>query len=196
MAAPDDIDPVKVRDSLNVMCGPSISVHRSSIVRDDFNARFDARSRTYLYAILEGREPDPFLAPTTLHHVEPLDLVAMKEAAGHLLGPHDFASFGRPPSPGGSTERILYRLAVSRQGKVVRIEARANAFIQQMVRSLVGTLIQVGEGRRSPSEMPDVLAACDRGAAGPVVPPQGLCLVAVEYDDGWAVPPSLAAPVA
>ena len=196
MIAPEDTDPVKVRDSLNVMCGPSISVHRSAIVPDDFNARFDARSRTYVYAILEGREPDPFLAATTLHHAEPLDLHSMNEAAGHLLGPHDFASFGRPPSPGGSTERILFRLAASRKGRVVRVEARANAFIQQMVRSLVGTLVQVGEGRLSPSVMPEVLAARDRAAAGPVAPPQGLCLVAVEYDGEWAVPPSLGAPVA
>ena len=68
----------------------------------------------------------------------------------------------------------------------MRIKARANAFIQQMVRSLVGTLVQVGEGKTSPATMPAILEARDRAAAGPVAPPHGLCLVSVEYDEGWS----------
>lgn len=184
---PDDLDPVKVRDSLNAMCGPAIAIQGCTQVSGDFNARFSARSRTYVYALLEGALPDPFLARTTLYHPEPLDLGAMNEAAGHLIGPHDFSSFGRVP-PEQSAERVLYELAGRRSGTIVRIKARANAFLQQMVRSLVGTLVQVGEGRRSPEEMSAILAARDRTAAGPVVPPHGLCLVAVEYDEGWSRP--------
>ena len=188
--APDDLDQVKVRDSLNAMLAPAIAIHECRAVPDDFHARFSARSRTYVYAILESRIPDPFLARTSLFHPEPLDLGAMNEAAGHLAGPHDFSSFGRIPE-GQSAERVLYELSCRRTGSVLRVTARANAFIQQMVRSLVGTLVQVGEGRRSPDEMPATLGAMDRSVAGPVAPPHGLCLVSVEYDDGWSRAPQL-----
>ncbi|MGH2757889.1 MAG: tRNA pseudouridine(38-40) synthase TruA [Actinomycetota bacterium] len=183
--APDDLDPVKVRDSLNGMLSPSIAVASCAPAHADFHARFSARSRTYVYAVLEGDLPDPFLAPTTLYHPEPLDLSSMNEAAGHLTGPQDFSSFGRVPED-QSAERVMYELSVRRSGRILRVKARANAFIHQMVRSLVGTLLQVGEGRRSPEDIPGIVAARDRAAAGPVAPPQGLCLVAVEYDDGWS----------
>jgi tRNA pseudouridine38-40 synthase len=169
------------------MLGPAISISRCGFVPDDFSARFSARSRCYVYAILESPIPDPFRAPTSLWHRRPLDLDAMNEAAGHLVGPHDFSSFGRV-ADGATAERNLFELRCTRVGDVIKIRARANAFIQQMVRSLVGTLVYVGESRRSPDEMPAILEARDRSRAGPVAPPHGLCLVAVEYDDGWSGP--------
>jgi tRNA pseudouridine38-40 synthase len=186
--APDDADPDKIRDSLNSMLSPDIAVAAARRVEDDFHARFSARSRTYVYAILEGLVPDPFLADTTWWHPEPLDLDLIGEAAGHLLGPHDFTSFGRLSEPDASGERVLYELRAAREGRLVRIKVRANAFIQQMVRSLVGTLVQVGEGKRDPGDIPQILEARDRAAAGPVAPPHGLCLVSVEYDAGWSRP--------
>jgi tRNA pseudouridine38-40 synthase len=186
--APDGLDLDKVRDAINVMCGPSIGVHSCRKASPDFSARFSARSRTYVYAVCEGPVLDPFFAATTLYHRERLDLAAMNEAAAHLLGPHDFSSFGRVRETGASTERNLFELYCERDGTMVRMRARANAFIQQMVRSIVGTLMQVGEGARTPDSMGEVLGAHDRGAAGPVAPPHGLCLVAVEYDEGWGVP--------
>jgi tRNA pseudouridine38-40 synthase len=185
--APDDLDETKLRDSLNSMLSPSIAVTSVTRVEDDFHARFSALSRMYVYAVLVGDTPDPFLAGTTLYHPEPLDTEAMNEAAGSLTGQHDFSSFGRVPE-GGSAERLLYELKCWRSGSVLRIRARANAFIQQMVRSLVGTLMYVGEGRRRPDEMQSILEAKDRSAAGPVAPPHGLCLVSVEYDGGWSRP--------
>ena len=184
----DGIDLGKLRTALNGMCGPSIAVALCRQMPEGWHARFSARSRTYVYAVLEGDIPDPFLARTTLHHPGRLDLDAMNEAAGHLAGEHDFASFGRVPEPGGTSVRTLYELGCGRAGRVVRIRARANAFIQQMVRSLVGTLVQVGEGRRSPDEIVRTLEARDRAAAGPVSAPHGLCLVSVEYDEGWSRP--------
>jgi tRNA pseudouridine38-40 synthase len=186
--APDDADLVKVRDALNAMLRPSIAISACTEAPQGWHARHDARSRTYVYAVLRSETPDPFLARTTLYHPEPLDLAAMQEAAGHLVGDHDFASFGRVPEPGMSTTRTLFELAVVQTADLIRIRARANSFIQQMVRSLVGTLLQVGEGRRGPDDMVAVLAARDRAAAGPVAAPHGLCLVAVEYDAGWSVP--------
>jgi tRNA pseudouridine38-40 synthase len=186
--APEDLDPIKTRDAVNAMCGPSIVLTACTPAPEGWHARFSARSRTYVYAILDADVPDPFLARTTSHHPRHLDVDAMNEAAGHLLGPHDFSSFGRVSEPGASAERVLYELRCRRDGDLVRIKARANAFISQMVRSLVGTLVQVGDGRRTPDEMRDVLEAGDRATAGPVAAPQGLCLVAVEYDEGWSRP--------
>ena len=185
---PDDADVERLMASLNSICGPSIVVHSCRRAPDEFNARFDARSRTYVYAIHTGALADPWLALTSWHHPGPLDVDAMAEAAGHLLGRRDFSSFGRLPSPEASAERTLYELACSIAGSIVRVTARADAFIQQMVRSLVGTLATVGEGKMQPGDLPSVLAARDRGAAGPVAPPHGLCLVSVEYDDGWSQP--------
>ena len=112
----------------------------------------------------------------------------MNEGAGHLLGNHDFSSFGRVREEGASSVRTLFELTTARTGRVVRVTSRANAYIQQMVRSLIGTLVQVGEGKRLPSDVPGILAARDRSMAGPVAPPHGLCLVSVEYDEGWSRP--------
>jgi tRNA pseudouridine38-40 synthase len=184
----DGIDLVKLRAALNGMCGPAIAVTSCREAAEGWHARFSARSRTYVYAVLEGEVPDPFLARTTLHHPRPLDVDAMNEAAGHLAGPHDFSSFGRVSDRGAAAERVLFELVCRRTGRIVRVRARANAFIQQMVRSLVGTLMEVGVAKRSPGDMPALLEARDRAVAGPVAPPQGLCLVSVEYDDGWSRP--------
>lgn len=184
----DDVDLGRLRDTLNAMLAPSIAVWTVAAASDDFSARFSARSRTYVYAILTGSVPDPFLARTTLYHPADLDVAAMNEAAGHLVGPNDFSSFGRVPEPDAPAERLLFELRCSREGRLIRVRARANSFIQQMVRSLVGTLLQVGEGKTDPSELPLILQARDRSAAGPVVAPHGLCLVSVEYDDGWKAP--------
>lgn len=185
---PDDLDVVRLRTALNGMLAPAISVWSLSAAAEDFHARFSARSRTYVYAILQGDVPDPFLASTTLFHPETLDVASMNEAAGHLVGDHDFSSFGRVPDSDASAQRNLFELRCTRDGSLIRIRARANAFIQQMVRSLVGTLVQVGEGRRSPDGMPGALEARDRAAAGPVAAPHGLCLVSVEYDAAWKAP--------
>jgi tRNA pseudouridine38-40 synthase len=185
--APDDIDPVKLRDSLNSMLSPWIAVGSCNAAHPDFHARFSARSRTYMYAILEGEIPSPFLASTTLYHPEPLDVGLMNEAGGYLVGEHDFSSFGRVEE-NQSAVRNLFELRTWRDDRLVKIRARANSFIQQMVRSLVGTLVQVGEGRRQVEEVIDILSARDRAMAGPVAPPHGLCLVSVEYDEGWSRP--------
>lgn len=187
--APDDCEPQRVLAALNRMCGPAIAVHDCRPVPQDFHARFSARSRTYVYAILTGAVHDPWLSTTALHHPGALDVRAMNEASGHLVGEHDFRSFGRVPDADASSTRLLYELSCRVDGDVIRVRARANAFLQQMVRSLIGTLVLVGEGRRSPDDIVGILGARDRAAAGPVAPPHGLCLVAVEYDSGWSTPP-------
>ena len=183
----DDIDLDRLRAGLNSVLGGRIAVRSCRTADSDFNARFSARSRLYVYAILQSEFPHPFLARTSLWHRRPLLMEAMNEAAGHLVGEHDFSSFGRV-APGAASRRTLFELSCSRSGSIIKIRARANAFIQQMVRSLVGTLVQVGEGKRNPDEIAAVLEGRDRSMAGPVAPPHGLCLVSVEYDDGWSRP--------
>jgi tRNA pseudouridine38-40 synthase len=185
--APDDLVVERLLGSLNSLCAPSIGVSSVAVMPDGWHARFSAVSRTYIYAIDEGF-PHPFRTGTTWQLPGSMDVDAMAEAAGHLVGDHDFSSFGRVPDPTASAVRNLFELKVWREGTVIRIKARANAFIQQMVRSLAGTLVAVGQGRRSPDDVPAMLAARDRSAAGPVAPPHGLCLVWVEYP-GVETPP-------
>lgn len=185
---PDGLDLERLRGALDAICGPAIVIRSCTQAPDGFHARFSALSRTYVYAIYVSDLADPWLGRTALHHPGDLDLEAMNEAAGHLTGPHDFRSFGRTHEPDASAERVLYELRCKRDGDIIRIRARANAFIQQMVRSLVGTLLQVGEGKRTPDEMTTVLEVKDRAAAGPVAAPHGLCLVSVEYESGWSGP--------
>lgn len=186
-SVPDTFDRGRAAHALNSILGPAIAIDSIQEAAPDFNARFSARSRTYVYALYTAPVHDPFLAGTSWHRPGPIDITAMNEAAGHLIGDHDFKSFGRVEGDAVSV-RTLFELSAMQTGSIVRIRARANAFIQQMVRSLVGTLVEVGAGKRDPDTIPSVLAAGDRAVAGPVAPPQGLCLVSVEYDEDWSLP--------
>jgi tRNA pseudouridine38-40 synthase len=180
-AAEPGVDVERVRRALNAMVSPEVVVTDARWAPGGFDARFSASAREYRYRIDVGDVPDPFSARFVWHRAGQLSVGWMREAAQPLVGEHDFASFGRPHKPGGSTVRRLDRLAVSRRGDRVEITARGNAFLRQMVRSLVGTLVEVGEGRMEPGSMPQVLAARDRGAAGQVAPAHGLTLERVVY---------------
>ena len=130
---------------------------------------------------------DPFSRHVAWHHAPPgpgrdLDAGAMHEAAQALLGTHDFSSFGRVPE-GATPVRNVLAISVERTEDLVVIRVTANAFIQQMVRSIVGTLVKVGEGDHPPGWVAEVLEARDRAAAGPVAPPHGLFLVEVDYPE-------------
>jgi tRNA pseudouridine38-40 synthase len=185
---PEDEDRGRLKLALNRMCAPSIVVFDVSVVPEEWHARFSALSRTYVYAVLNSELHDPWLARTSLHHPGRLDVEAMNEGAGHLIGLHDFTSFGRLPDEEAAPERRLYELSWTRRGSLLRMTVRANAFIRQMARSIAGTLLEVGAGSRSPDELPATLEARDRNAVGRVAPPHGLCLTSVEYADGWSGP--------
>jgi tRNA pseudouridine38-40 synthase len=148
---------------------------------DGFNARFSATGREYRFRIETADVADPFTARYVWHRPGPLAVRPMREAAAGLVGEHDFRSFCRAPQPPAGTTRDLRRLAVSVTGTRVEIRAEANAFLHQMVRSLVGTLVAVGEGRVAPGSMGAILAARDRSAARQISPPHGLVLVNVRY---------------
>src|SRR5262245_43425604 len=178
--ADDDLDLARLQRSINGMLAPEVVATDVGPASDGFDARFSASAREYRYRIDTGPWPDPFDARFVWHRPGELGLSAMREAARPLVGEHDFASFCRRPQSGGTVRR-LERLSVARRGDRVEVSARANAFLHQMVRTLVGTLVRVGEGRLDADSVPAILAARDRGRAGQIAPAHGLTLERVIY---------------
>jgi tRNA pseudouridine38-40 synthase len=175
------VDLARLQRSLNTMLGPEVVVRSARRMPDGFDARHSATGREYVYRIDTGLVPDPFTARFVWHRPGRLSIMAMRTAARHLVGEHDFASFCRSPQASGGTVRDLRRLAVRAAGERVEIRAEANAFLHQMVRSLVGTLVAVGATRIDPEEVPAILAAKDRSRAAQIAPSFGLTLIRVSY---------------
>jgi tRNA pseudouridine38-40 synthase len=182
-----DLDDLTRR--LNKLCAPAIAVRSADTVADDFDARFSAQWRHYRYDIWNAPYPNPLLVTRAWHVAQPLDVDAMRAAASALLGEHDFSSFCRRPKvAAGYPEPTLVRnvhavswVVADLDGPLLRFEIRANAFCHQMVRSIVGTLVDVGIGKLRPDDVPVILAARDRQLAGQVAPPHGLTLWEVGY---------------
>jgi len=177
-----DWAPDKVRDALNAQVRPEpISVLACETVADDFDARFSAAARHYLYRIVDRRSPLALERDRAWGVFRKLDAKAMHDAAQVLVGHHDFTTFRSIECQAASPEKTLDRLEVSRHGEVLRIEASARSFLHNQVRSMVGSLKLVGEGRWTKADLQQALAARDRAACGPVAPPHGLYLVKVDY---------------
>jgi tRNA pseudouridine38-40 synthase len=176
------LDPWRLQSALNSMLGPEIVVRSADLVEPGFDARRSATARTYEYTIVNRTAADPFLARYAWWVAEPLDLTLLRLAADVFIGEHDFASFCRKGPEGSSTVRRVLAARWRDEGDgVLRFEIRSSAFCWQMVRSIVGTLVEVGIGKRAPGELLAVLCAADRAAAGQLAPPHGLCLREVEY---------------
>jgi tRNA pseudouridine38-40 synthase len=188
--APATVDEADLARSVTRLCGPAVVVREAALVPGDFDARFSATGRVYRYTILNRAVPDPFRARTSWHVEEPLDLRRLRLACDPLIGEHDFSSFCRAPKRrAGEPPASLVRRVVDARWDdlgdgLLRFEIEANAFCHQMVRSIVGTLVDVGRGRRAPGEMTEIIRAGDRQKAGPMAPPEGLCLYSVRYGDG------------
>jgi tRNA pseudouridine38-40 synthase len=178
-AAPD---PDTVRDALNAQVRPHpVAVLAAERVADDFDARFSARRRHYLYRIV-NRRPDLALERDRAWRVpRPLDTAAMHEAAQQLVGKHDFTTFRAADCQARSPVKTLDRLDVVREGDRVSVRAVARSFLHHQVRSMVGSLVLVGEDKWSVAQLADALAARNRAACGPVAPAAGLYLTAVDY---------------
>jgi tRNA pseudouridine38-40 synthase len=167
---------------VNRLTAPEVVVRHAGVAPDDFDARRAACWRTYRYTIVNRPEPDPFLARYAWWVPDSLDLALLRLAADPFVGEHDFAAFCRRP-PGASTVRRVFDSRwQAREPGVLSYEIRARAFCWQMVRSIVGTLVEAGAGRRRPGEMLGVLASRDRARAPHLAPAHGLCLWEVGYD--------------
>ena len=174
--------PDKIRDALNAQLRPDpISVLACERAREDFDARFSAVARHYLYRIIDRRAPLALERMRAWGVFRPLDAEAMHQAAQALIGNHDFTTFRSTECQAKSPTKTLARLDVSRHGEIIRVETSARSFLHNQVRSMVGSLKLVGEGRWRANELRAALEARDRGACGAVAPPQGLYLVKVDY---------------
>jgi tRNA pseudouridine38-40 synthase len=187
-ADPDRYDPLTLQRSLNRLCGPAVVVRDVRTVGADFDARRSAAGRTYRYTIVNRPVPDPFLAHVAWHVDEPLDLDLLRLGCDPLIGEHDFAAFCRRARlrDGGeaSLVRTVRRAEWTDLGEgVLRFEIEANAFCHQMIRSVVGTLVDVGLARKHAGELLGIIAGRDRAKASSLAPPRGLCLWSVSYPE-------------
>ena len=175
----------KVRDALNHYLRPDpVVVLDAEAVDSEFHARFSAKSRHYLFCILNRRSP-PALEDGRVWHVSHrLDADAMQAAAQFLVGRHDFTTFRAAECQAQSPVKTLDRLDVSRRADEIHIEASARSFLHHQIRSFAGSLKLVGEGKWRPADLKAALEARDRSACGPVSPPDGLYLVRVDYSGG------------
>ncbi len=167
--------------ALNSALPSDVSARDAARTTPNFSARLSAVARSYTYVVLNRREPSAPMRRWSHHEYRSIDFTLLERAAADLVGTHDFVSFcGVLPERGG-TVRTLHALEFERSDDMVLLHYRGNGFLHRMVRSMTGTLLDVGAGRRDPASMPGVLAACDRTAAGPTAPPQGLFLTGVRY---------------
>ncbi len=171
-----------VRNALNAhLVKESISVLDAALAAADFHSRFSAKRRAYLYRILNRPAPPAIERGRVWHVKKPLDAEAMHAAAWALVGHHDFTTFRDAACQAKSPMKTLDEARVWREGEEVRLSFASRSFLHRQVRSMTGTLAEVGVGRWTAADVGAALEAKDRKACGPVAPADGLCLVAVEY---------------
>jgi tRNA pseudouridine38-40 synthase len=186
---------------LNAVLPEDVAIVSIEDAPENFHATYDAKCKTYRYQIHNGRTPDVFSRRYVWHYPQPLDAAQMHAAAQALVGKHDFASFESAGSERPDSVRTLFKLTVRREGEApaepstsrlrrsfalpssdrIIIEVTGDGFLYNMVRTIVGTLVEVGKGARDVTWPGEVLAHCDRRTAGQTAPPHGLFLVCVEY---------------
>jgi tRNA pseudouridine38-40 synthase len=182
-----EVDTAALAHALNRRLAPEIVVRGAELVDASFDARRWAVWRAYRYTIVNRPIPDPFLARTAWWVPEPLDLRLLRLGTDPFLGEHDFASFCRKgPAGSTTTRRVLDAAWLEEDAGVLQFEIRATAFCWQMVRAIVGTLVDVGAGKIRAGDLLRILRARDRSVAGQLAPPHGLSLREVGYASGGA----------
>lgn len=166
---------------LNSVLPRDVSVVEVARAPEGFSARKASMAKTYVYRVMEDRVPDPFEDRYSWRLKGRLDLDAVRAGARHLLGEHDFSAFRSAECDAGTPRRLLNALVVQRDGRVVTFTVCGNAFLRNMVRIIVGSLVEVGMGRHAPEWIASVLASRDRTQAGRTAPPRGLFLAGVEF---------------
>ena len=174
-------DSDSIRDYLNLYLSDDIAVTDVSECSDRFHARYNAKSRSYLYTIYDGPVKPVFNRKYYTRLDGPLDVDLMKEGAQYLLGEHDFKSFCGNPKMKKSTVRNIEKLDIRRSKGYVYINIKGSGFLQHMVRIIAGTLIEVGYKKLEPSRVKEILEAKDRSLAGPTADAKGLTFMSVEY---------------
>jgi tRNA pseudouridine38-40 synthase len=177
------ITPTGIRRGTNTYLPPQIVIRTASEAPDDFHPRFSATGKHYRYSILARHERSPRLRDRAWHHPDALAMPAMVEAAKLLVGEHDFSAFRAAGCSAKTTTRRVDSIAITRPDpELIDIDIRGNAFLRQMVRIIVGTLVEVGIGKRAPAQVTEILAGRDRTKAGITAPAHGLELLEVRYD--------------
>ena len=167
---------------MNALLPADVAVRAASVEPDGFDARRSARGKRYRYRIVNGPTRAPLTRLQSWQVFRPLDVAAMQAAAAPLVGRHDFAAFQAADCEAAHAVREVRRLDLYTEGDELAVVIEATAFVKHMVRNIVGTLVEVGLGRRAASSMPALLAGRDRTRAGRTAPPQGLCLEEVFYE--------------
>jgi tRNA pseudouridine38-40 synthase len=174
--------PEVVRDAINAHLVPEpIAIIAASLAPEDFHARFSAKGRRYLYRIVNRMAPPTLEKHRVWHLKKPLDVAAMGEAASALVGHHDFTTFRDVDCQAKSPLKTLDEARIWREGEEVRVAFSARSFLHRQVRSMTGSLAEVGAGRWTPADLKTALEAKDRTACGQVAPAEGLYLAGVEY---------------
>jgi tRNA pseudouridine38-40 synthase len=177
------LDNATLLRAINAHLSRDVALQSLTTTDDDFDPRRTAISREYHYLVLNRAMPSPLWRGRAHIARSPLDVDAMCSAATALVGVHDFSAFATPSRPDGISVREIYRLDVAQEGELITFRVAGNGFMQHMIRTIVGTLLLVGEGRDDSSEVASILRSRDRKRAAPPVPACGLYLVNVTYDD-------------
>jgi tRNA pseudouridine38-40 synthase len=175
------IDQQALLRALNVRLPEDVRVMRVEEAAPEFNARFDARGKTYRYSIWNGPVVPPHLRHFVWHVPQPLDLTVMNAEAAVLIGEHDFAAFQAAGSDVTSTRREIHASRLAARDAQVVYEVSGTGFLRHMVRNIMGTLVEIGRGRRPPGDMLKILESRERAMASATAPPQGLTLFEVFY---------------
>lgn len=171
----------KLATAINSKLPKDIAVRLVEIVEDDFHPRYGAKRKTYRYQILNAKTRDPFLYKYAYFYPYKLDIERMKEAAGHMIGEHDFACFCSAHSGVKTTTRIIYDINIQKQGDLITVDICGNGFLYNMVRIIIGTLLQVGSHKLSTGYVKTIIESKNRDLAGPTAPPEGLTMMHIIY---------------
>lgn len=171
----------KMSYALNQSLPADIVVQESREVAPDFHPRRCESRKTYEYRVLHRAMRDPNCRHNTYFYHWDLDAEAMREAAAYLVGEHDFKSFCAPAAEVESTVRTLYEVTIEETGELFTFRLTGNGFLYNMVRIIVGTLLEIGSGKRDPKDIENILSAKDRRAAGPTAPALGLTLMEITF---------------
>lgn len=172
----------KLQYALNGLLPDDIIISNVADVPADFHSRFNASSKTYRYTILNRAYPSALYRQMVCHCAYSLDINRMRATARFLAGTHDFASFRASASKVKDGVRTIKKISVKKEADFIYIDIEADGFLYNMVRSIVGTLIEVGRGRLSPQRVKEIVELKNRRLAGPTAPARGLCLMKVKYD--------------